>query len=184
MGHNLHNYGLAWAAEDRRKKNREEMAQRKAYWAERLAAAKAAQKLSGAKLLASVGELVLQNNNELTEKSNALEAAAKAFAEKSNVLAKKASTLALQCRVALQARPPPLPSHRRVRAFYVKDPECLCCQKDMPIGIAEKSCPECLQVFNGNGWTGVDPHWKSERVGHLGVMPYDRFWNTLCSWHK
>ena len=40
----------------------------------------------------------------------------------------------------------------------------------------KKVCPECGHVFKGNGWDGIDAHWKSQ---HEDVMPYDEAWPLL-----
>ncbi|SFL38699.1 hypothetical protein SAMN04488004_11678 [Loktanella salsilacus] len=42
----------------------------------------------------------------------------------------------------------------------------------------KKVCPECGHVFKGNGWDGIDAHWKSK---HEDVMPYDDAWPLLKS---
>lgn len=39
-----------------------------------------------------------------------------------------------------------------------------------------KVCPECGHVFKGNGWDGIDAHWKSK---HDTVMPYAEAWPLL-----
>ena len=39
-----------------------------------------------------------------------------------------------------------------------------------------KVCPECGHVFKGNGWDGIDAHWKSK---HEDVMPYEEAWPLL-----
>lgn len=39
-----------------------------------------------------------------------------------------------------------------------------------------KVCPECGHEFKGNGWDGIDAHWKSK---HEKVMPYDEAWPLL-----
>ncbi|MBP1804680.1 hypothetical protein [Rubellimicrobium aerolatum] len=39
-----------------------------------------------------------------------------------------------------------------------------------------KVCPECGHVFRGNGWDGIDAHWKSK---HEAVMPYEEAWPLL-----
>lgn len=39
-----------------------------------------------------------------------------------------------------------------------------------------KVCPECGHVFKGNGWDGIDAHWKSK---HDAVMPYAEAWPLL-----
>jgi hypothetical protein len=40
----------------------------------------------------------------------------------------------------------------------------------------KKVCPECGHVFKGNGWDGIDAHWKSK---HDDVMPYEEAWPLL-----
>jgi len=57
---------------------------------------------------------------------------------------------------------------------------CQCCQKKLPFQ-RPRICPECGHRFKGNGWDGIDAHWRSK---HKDVMPYERFWNSLCSQHK
>jgi hypothetical protein len=39
-----------------------------------------------------------------------------------------------------------------------------------------KVCPECGHTFKGNGWDGIDAHWKSR---HEAVMPYEEAWPLL-----
>ena len=41
-----------------------------------------------------------------------------------------------------------------------------------------KVCPECGHVFKGNGWDGIDAHWKSK---HDDIMPYEDAWPLLKS---
>lgn len=57
---------------------------------------------------------------------------------------------------------------------------CRCCQKNVP---AERPrvCPECGHVFKGNGWDGIDAHWRAK---HEQVMSYENFWDGLCSEHR
>lgn len=57
---------------------------------------------------------------------------------------------------------------------------CFCCEKNIPCN-DEKHCPVCGHVFMGDGWTGIDAHWKAK---HENVMPYELFWVTLCEQHK
>lgn len=40
----------------------------------------------------------------------------------------------------------------------------------------KKVCPECGHVFQGNGWDGIDAHWRSK---HEDVMPYEEAWPLL-----
>lgn len=46
----------------------------------------------------------------------------------------------------------------------------------MRLAPGAKVCPECGHVFRGNGWDGVDAHWKAK---HEAVMPYDEAWPLL-----
>ena len=39
-----------------------------------------------------------------------------------------------------------------------------------------KVCPECGHVFQGNGWDGIDAHWRSK---HKTVMQYEEAWPML-----
>jgi hypothetical protein len=39
-----------------------------------------------------------------------------------------------------------------------------------------KICPECAHRFQGNGWDGIDAHWKAK---HESVMPYREAWPLL-----
>ena len=43
-------------------------------------------------------------------------------------------------------------------------------------GESQKACPECGHVFQGNGWDGVDAHWRSK---HEDIMPYEDAWPLL-----
>jgi hypothetical protein len=56
---------------------------------------------------------------------------------------------------------------------------CRCCEKNTPTE-RPRICPECKHVFQGNGWDGVDAHWKAN---HEDIMPYESFWNSLCHDH-
>ena len=39
-----------------------------------------------------------------------------------------------------------------------------------------KVCPECGHIFRGNGWDGIDVHWKAK---HESIMPYGKAWPLL-----
>ena len=39
-----------------------------------------------------------------------------------------------------------------------------------------KVCPECGQVFEGNGWDGINAHW---RANHERIMPYEEAWPLI-----
>ena len=41
-----------------------------------------------------------------------------------------------------------------------------------------KVCPECRHVFQGNGWDGIDAHWRAK---HEDIMPYEEAWPLLSS---
>ena len=37
-------------------------------------------------------------------------------------------------------------------------------------------CPERQHAFQGNGWDGIDAHWRSK---HEGVMLYEDAWPLI-----
>ncbi len=39
-----------------------------------------------------------------------------------------------------------------------------------------KVCPECGHTFQGNGWGGIDAHWKAN---HDHIMPYSEAWPQI-----
>jgi hypothetical protein len=41
-----------------------------------------------------------------------------------------------------------------------------------------KSCPECGHEFQGNGWDGIDAHWRAQ---HENVMGYEEAWPLIQS---
>ena len=47
---------------------------------------------------------------------------------------------------------------------------------DEPQTKAQKVCPECGHVFKGNGWDGIDAHWRAR---HEDVMKYEVAWPRL-----
>jgi hypothetical protein len=57
---------------------------------------------------------------------------------------------------------------------------CRCCEENIPAELP-RICPECKHTFKGNGWDGIDAHWRSK---HENVMPYEEFWKSLCPQHK
>lgn len=58
--------------------------------------------------------------------------------------------------------------------------DCLCCKKKLPTDVP-RTCPECGHVFRGNGWDGIDAHWRAHHEKN-GVS-YANFWNSLCRDH-
>jgi hypothetical protein len=43
-------------------------------------------------------------------------------------------------------------------------------------GSPQKVCPVCDHHFRGNGWDGIDAHWRSK---HEDIMPYEDAWPML-----
>src|SRR5688572_27226560 len=43
-------------------------------------------------------------------------------------------------------------------------------------------CPFCDHVFKGNGWDGIDAHWRSKHEPQ--GTTYEEFWASLCSNHR
>jgi len=58
--------------------------------------------------------------------------------------------------------------------------ECLCCNRKITTK-RPRQCPICDHIFQGNGWDGIDAHWRAK---HEKVMPYEEFWKSLCPPHK
>lgn len=44
-----------------------------------------------------------------------------------------------------------------------------------------RECPFCDHVFRGNGWDGIDAHW---RANHSHAVRYEDFWEGLCFRHR
>jgi len=57
---------------------------------------------------------------------------------------------------------------------------CRCCQVNTP-KTGPRVCPECMYVFQGQGWDGIDAHWRAR---HEIVMPYAAFWESMCGEHR
>ncbi len=58
--------------------------------------------------------------------------------------------------------------------------ECLCCRKLIP-ETYPRICPLCNHIFQGNGWVGIDAHWRAK---HENVIQYEEFWESLCNKHR
>jgi hypothetical protein len=41
-----------------------------------------------------------------------------------------------------------------------------------------KICPECDHEFRGNGWDGIDAHWRAK---HSHIMSYGEAWPLIQS---
>jgi hypothetical protein len=41
-----------------------------------------------------------------------------------------------------------------------------------------KVCPECGHEFQGNGWDGIDAHWRAK---HAHVMAYEEAWPLISA---
>src|SRR5262249_48220648 len=39
-----------------------------------------------------------------------------------------------------------------------------------------KTCPICHHAFQGNGWDGIDAHWRAK---HENIMPYKEAWPLI-----
>ncbi len=57
---------------------------------------------------------------------------------------------------------------------------CLCCQEEISFK-RPRQCPICKHQFKGNGWDGIDAHWRAK---HNDLMTYEEFWNSLCECHR
>jgi hypothetical protein len=61
-----------------------------------------------------------------------------------------------------------------------QQPHCVCCQHNTPVQ-GPRICPLCGHVFQGNGWDGIDAHWRAH---HEILIPYTQFWQSLCAAHR
>ena len=57
---------------------------------------------------------------------------------------------------------------------------CRCCEKKISI-VGPRVCPECDHQFRGNGWDGIDAHWRAK---HESIISYEAFWAGLCEGHR
>ena len=58
--------------------------------------------------------------------------------------------------------------------------KCLCCEANVAFK-RPRVCPKCGHVFRGNGWDGIDAHWRAK---HERTVSYEEFWNSLCERHR
>ena len=56
---------------------------------------------------------------------------------------------------------------------------CRCCTAGQSTD-DPRTCPECGHVFQGNGWDGIDAHWRAK---HELIVSYEDFWGGLCDLH-
>jgi len=68
---------------------------------------------------------------------------------------------------------------KRVLGEEEKSEACRCCERGVSYELP-RVCPECQHVFRGNGWDGIDAHWRSQ---HEEVLKYEEFWAHLCGRH-
>jgi hypothetical protein len=48
--------------------------------------------------------------------------------------------------------------------------------RPIELGAPQKVCPECGHRFRGNGWDGIDAHW---RKNHEHILPYEMAWSLI-----
>ena len=41
---------------------------------------------------------------------------------------------------------------------------------------SRRECPECGHQFQGNGFDGIDAHWRAK---HNVIMPYEEAWPLI-----
>jgi hypothetical protein len=41
-----------------------------------------------------------------------------------------------------------------------------------------KVCPECGHEFQGNGWDGIDGHWRAK---HAHIISYEEAWPLISA---
>lgn len=60
------------------------------------------------------------------------------------------------------------------------NPNCPCWGKNIT---HPRRCPICNHIFKGNGWDGIDAHYKAKHEKDTGV-PYHVWWSQICTDHK
>ncbi len=45
-------------------------------------------------------------------------------------------------------------------------------------------CPICGHVFQGNGWDGIDAHYRAKHENKDTYEPYEKWWSRMCEDHK
>lgn len=82
-----------------------------------------------------------------------------------------------------------MPNKKQIEKFReaAKELECNESEKDFDRKLGrlmnaqgQKVCPECGHEFQGNGWDGIDGHWRGKN-GHEDVMSYEEAWPLLKS---
>jgi len=65
-----------------------------------------------------------------------------------------------------------LPAAWRNFTFQIEDQQ----MKTRFSTMEKKECPECNHIFQGNGFDGIDAHWRSK---HEHLMPYEKAWPLI-----
>ena len=84
-----------------------------------------------------------------------------------------------EVRRLLDLEPIAMPSFKQATGASAEQ-DCVCCQNEIPKE-RPRICPLCGHCFKGNGWDGIDAHW---RACHENVMSYVAFWDSLCRDHR
>ena len=50
------------------------------------------------------------------------------------------------------------------------------------LGERPRVCSLCGHIFKGNGWDGVDPHYKARHERDTGIE-YEQWWSSICPGH-
>jgi hypothetical protein len=58
---------------------------------------------------------------------------------------------------------------------------CYACEKGSPT-TGQRVCPECSYQFRGNGWDGIDGHWRAKHEPE--PLTFEAFMATRCAAHK
>jgi len=62
-------------------------------------------------------------------------------------------------------------------------PRCPCHGKPVK---RPRECPVCGHVFKGNGWDGIDAHYRQKKNPHEKKtgLRYEDWWNRICPEHR
>lgn len=60
------------------------------------------------------------------------------------------------------------------------NPCCPCWEKNIK---NSRKCPICGHIFQGNGWDGIDAHYRAKHE-KKDNEPYEIWWGRMCDEHK
>ncbi|WP_157196643.1 hypothetical protein [Methanococcoides burtonii] len=73
------------------------------------------------------------------------------------------------------------------KMFFILEEVKIMCNENCPCWgkniTHPRICPICDYIFKGNGWDGIDAHYKARHEKETGEL-YKDWWARICSDHK